>query len=171
MAALAKSVVGFRCRLGHRILAPRIFSARGVRARLCVSFAPPPVAKRPFCDSAFDELHALTNEEQERLGLKSYQVRLLAMDQGEVKKLKVADIQRWAQAVLIAGGLEGSIDDENRGVGKVLKILRDNDVTGASLVKLTFEELLAAGIALGPAKVLAEHIAGLQALQRRCSNL
>jgi hypothetical protein len=103
----------------------------------------------------------VTEEERKEWGLTDAQVVLPALDDSGLKKLRVAEVQQWVAAALTAGGLEGSVDDESRGIGKVLKILRDNEVTGAALVNLTLEELLAAplSLAFGPAKVLAMRIA------------
>ncbi|CAJ1385563.1 unnamed protein product [Effrenium voratum] len=57
-----------------------------------------------------------------------------------------------AEAVLRAGGLKGTVENARRGVGRVLSILSENKVTGQSLLRLTLDEQIAAGIPLGPAK-------------------
>ena len=80
------------------------------------------------------------------------------------------EVLSWAEAVLRAGGLKGTVENARRGVGRVLSILSENEVTGQSLLRLTLDEQIAAGIPLGPAKLLAEKIQLLKEPQARLEN-
>eukprot|EP00969_Alexandrium_andersonii_P001882 83089-Alexandrium_andersonii.AAC.2 len=122
-------------------------------------------AKRawPACPS--DDLAAKRRraglEKQTRLGLTDDQVGLLALVGSEVDELDEAGVEAWATAVLREGKQKGSVEDESRGIGKVLKVLRDNEVTGAALVKLTVDKLTSPpyGLAGGPAELLVSRLA------------
>ncbi|CAJ1359813.1 unnamed protein product [Effrenium voratum] len=82
----------------------------------------------------------------------------LAKSREEVEAFGEEEVLSWAEAVLRAGGLKGTVENARRGVGRVLSILSENEVTGQSLLRLTLDEQIAAGIPLGPAKLLAEKI-------------
>ncbi|CAJ1446352.1 unnamed protein product [Effrenium voratum] len=84
----------------------------------------------------------------------------LAKGREEVEAFGEEEVLTWAKAVLAAGGLKGSAKDTKKGIGRVLSILRENEVAGKALLKLTLEELIAAPYTIpgGPAKLLAEKI-------------
>ncbi|CAJ1459352.1 unnamed protein product [Effrenium voratum] len=82
----------------------------------------------------------------------------LAKSCEEVEGFKKAQVPSWAEAVLIDGGLEA--DDEF--IQRTVTALRQQGVTGKSLLELTLDEQIAAGIPLGPAKLLTKKIQLLQ---------
>eukprot|EP00971_Amphidinium_carterae_P118145 2340854-Amphidinium_carterae.1 len=70
----------------------------------------------------------------------------------EVGKLDVKGVARLAEEVLSSKGLlRGDEREEKSAIGKTVKVLRQNDITGPALLKVTTEELMLAGMALGPA--------------------
>ena len=79
---------------------------------------------------------------------------------------KKAQVSSWAEAVLIDGGLEA--DDEL--IQQTVTALQQQGVTGKSLLELTLDEQIAAGIPLGPAKLLTKKIQLLQEPQARLEN-
>ncbi|CAJ1411380.1 unnamed protein product, partial [Effrenium voratum] len=82
----------------------------------------------------------------------------LAKSREEVEGFKKAQVSSWAEAVLIDGGLEA--DDEL--IQQTVTALQQQGVTGKSLLELTLDEQIAAGIPLGPAKLLTKKIQLLQ---------
>ncbi len=98
--------------------------------------------------------------EQQRGWLTEEQAALRATTYKDVAEFSVTEVQQWVAAALLAGGLEGSIEDVSTDVSEVVAVLKKQKVIGAALVKLTLEELLAAplSLAFGPAKVLATRI-------------
>ncbi|CAJ1387304.1 unnamed protein product, partial [Effrenium voratum] len=82
----------------------------------------------------------------------------LAKSCEEVASFGEEEVLTWAKAVLAAGGLKGPAENTKKGIGRVLKILSENEVTGKSLLKLTLEKLMADGVPRGPAELLAEKI-------------
>ena len=90
----------------------------------------------------------------------------LAKSREEVEGFKKAQVSSWAEAVLIDGGLEA--DDEL--IQQTVTALQQQGVTGKSLRELTLDEQIAAGIPLGPAKLLTKKIQLLQEPQARLEN-
>ncbi|CAJ1330034.1 unnamed protein product [Effrenium voratum] len=80
----------------------------------------------------------------------------LAKSCEEVEGFKKAQVPSWAEAVLIDGGLEA--DDEF--IQRTVTALRQQGVTGKSLLELTLEKLMAApyNIPGGPAELLTKKI-------------
>nr|ABI14205.1 SAM-like protein [Pfiesteria piscicida]ABI14206.1 SAM [Pfiesteria piscicida] len=90
------------------------------------------------------------------------QQAMLTKGLADVGDFTAAEVQEWTEAVLIAGGQEGSIADEDSDVGQVLAVLKKHKVSGAALMELTAEKLMQVNIGLGPAEVLAKCIAELK---------
>ena len=90
----------------------------------------------------------------------------LAKSREEVEGFKKAQVSSWAEAVLIDGGLEA--DDEL--IQQTVTALQQQGVIGKSLLELTLDEQIAAGIPLGPAKLLTKKIQLLQEPQARLEN-
>ncbi|CAJ1394413.1 unnamed protein product [Effrenium voratum] len=84
----------------------------------------------------------------------------LAKSCEEVASFGEEEVLTWAKAVLAAGGLKGPAENTMKGIGRVLKILSENEVTGKALLRLTVEKMMAApyNIPGGPAEILAERI-------------
>eukprot|EP00971_Amphidinium_carterae_P083324 1649229-Amphidinium_carterae.1 len=59
---------------------------------------------------------------------------------------------RLAKEVWSKGKMPGDEHDENSAVGKAIKVLREEYITGSALLRVTSEELTKAGMKLGPAK-------------------
>ncbi|CAE7254620.1 unnamed protein product [Symbiodinium sp. CCMP2456] len=83
----------------------------------------------------------------------------------EATAFSVADVGKWAAAALKAGSIPGEANDTSHGLGRVLKVLADNEVSGAALIHLTREKLLASpyNLPAGPVEVLCAHIDKLEA--------
>jgi hypothetical protein len=109
-----------------------------------------PAAKRPRVGLLDSEVHDLPDDQ------------LLNLDLDGVRKLDDDGVQKWVEVALVAERLRGSIEDETRGIGKVLRIFRDNEVNGAALVNLTVEKMMHVGIVMGPAEVLYNRIVALK---------
>jgi hypothetical protein len=102
--------------------------------------------------------------EQPRLRFSEDDQVLLSRSLVDVKKFTVPEVQKWAEAALIAAGYEGSIDDLSSEVGTVVTVFKTQMVRGSALVELTSQKLTnhPYSIAGGPAEVLAKRIAEFQ---------
>ena len=96
----------------------------------------------------------------------------LAKSCEEVASFGEEEVLTWAKAVLAAGGLKGPAENTMKGIGRVLKILSENEVTGKALLRLTVEKMMAApyNIPGGPAEILAERIQLLKEPEARLEN-
>ncbi|CAJ1377016.1 unnamed protein product [Effrenium voratum] len=92
----------------------------------------------------------------------------LAKSREEVEGFSKAQVSSWAEAVLIDGGLEA--DDEF--IQRTVTALRQQGVTGKSLLELTLEKLMAApyNIPGGPAELLTKKIQLLKEPQASASS-
>ncbi|CAJ1382587.1 unnamed protein product [Effrenium voratum] len=80
----------------------------------------------------------------------------LAKSREEVEAFGEEEVLSWAEAVLN----EGKVRDEL--IQRTVTTLQQQGVTGKSLLELTLDEQIAAGIPLGPAKLLTKKIQLLQ---------
>ncbi|CAJ1443635.1 unnamed protein product, partial [Effrenium voratum] len=80
----------------------------------------------------------------------------LAKSREEVEAFGEEEVLSWAEAVLN----EGKVRDEL--IQQTVTTLQQQGVTGKSLRELTLDEQIAAGIPLGPAKLLTKKIQLLQ---------
>ena len=88
----------------------------------------------------------------------------LAKSREEVEAFGEEEVLSWAEAVLN----EGKVRDEL--IQRTVTTLQQQGVTGKSLRELTLDEQIAAGIPLGPAKLLTKKIQLLQEPQARLEN-
>jgi len=86
---------------------------------------------------------------------------MLEMRDTEVAELDMEGAASLAKKVWSKGKMPGNEHDENSAVGKAIKVLREEHITGRALLGVTTEELMKVGMKLGPAKMLVEHIATL----------
>ena len=82
---------------------------------------------------------------------------LLDLGLEEVKKFSEEEVLPWTAATLRGDGVKAET------IQKAVEVMRQGQVSGGSLVKLTAADLRSCDIPLGPATLLASRIQSLQA--------